>query len=184
MNWHHCLALVWLALVVPASRGQPADLPPPPKQAPTEAYPDRKLIASLVESLTDADSEVRLHLATALSQCGPEALPPLIEALSDKLPARRGGAAYALGQMGPSAKSAIPNLVANLKDPDVIVRRQTALAISRILTPERRLLNAPNANGMPRPVITPFVPIAPVIPAVPPLRVVPVPASRKPDQTP
>ena len=136
------LALIGLTTISPAASAQPPDIPKPVDPIVGTVYGNEKLIPALIESLKDNDPEVRLYLATALAECGPEVVAPLIRTLSDLEPTRRASAAYALGQIGPIARTALPDLVGRLKDEDRMVRRQSAHAISRILTPERRLTSA------------------------------------------
>ncbi|MEO2091088.1 MAG: HEAT repeat domain-containing protein [Gemmataceae bacterium] len=94
---------------------------------------DAVLVRRLVDALKDADPDVRQNLATALAKIGPAAVEPLTGALKDGLAERRAGAAYALGLMGGTAKTALADLLELLDDKDVDVRRQAAYAISRVV---------------------------------------------------
>jgi HEAT repeat protein len=80
--------------------------------------PARGAIPALIELLRLPDRETRENVATALAGIGPEAVEPLTQALRDRDPKVRGGAAFALEKLGAQAKPAIPALVAALSDPD------------------------------------------------------------------
>ena len=97
------------------------------------SFEERELIAVLIETLDDPDGEVRQNIAVAISRMGDLAVPALIEALGDEKPQRRAGAAVALGQIRPEARSAIPALLKAVKDKDEVVRRQASYALSRIV---------------------------------------------------
>ncbi len=56
----------------------------------------------------------------------------LIEVLKDGDWIVRNDAAYALDEIGPAAKDAIPTLLEALKDPDYSVRESSASALDRI----------------------------------------------------
>src|SRR5262245_44010924 len=60
----------------------------------------------LVEALKDDD----YHVPRALARIGPPALPALKAALGHEQPAVRSGAAEALGEMGPPARTAVAAL--------------------------------------------------------------------------
>ena len=95
---------------------------------------DAAVAARLVDALKDPDLEVRLALGQALTKVSGVAVGPLTVALKDPLPARRAGAAYALGLIGDRANDALPNLLDALNDPELEVRRQAALAVGRVLS--------------------------------------------------
>jgi HEAT repeat protein len=111
-----------LMLVVPAAVGRAADPLPPDA-----------LVRRLIDALKDPDPDVRQNLAAALAKVGPAAVEPLTAALDDSLAERRAGAAYALGQMGTAARSALPKLLDALDDKDLDVRRQASYAVSRLV---------------------------------------------------
>jgi len=90
-------------------------------------------IAALVEALDDDDGEVRANIAMALANLGPAAVTPLIVALEDSNPRRRGGAAQAIGQIRPPVGMAVTPLLRAMKDKDDDVRRQVSYALSRII---------------------------------------------------
>ncbi len=72
-----------------------------------------------------------LRAAFALTRIGPEAIPPLIKALSGDDFFLRIGAAKALGGMGPSAKEAVPALIANFRhsSPEMQTEAMDALSL-------------------------------------------------------
>lgn len=110
---------------------------------------DSVIVAKLVEALKDPDLEVRQNLGAALARLPIEAVGPLMAALKDANPARRAGAAYALGLIGdPAASSALPGLLDALSDPELEVRRQASQAVARIVTPRvvRRTTLKPIVN--------------------------------------
>ena len=105
------------------------------QQAPVQLK-DKEILDSLIDALKDTDPDVRQNLSTALSKFGQSAVEPLVKALSSDTAGRRAGAAYALAQLGSGARPALPKLLELLKDSDVDVRRQSSLAVSRILAPQ------------------------------------------------
>lgn len=98
-----------------------------------DPMPPDVLVHRLITGLKDTDPDVRQNLAQALAKIGPAAVEPLIAALGDDLAERRAGAAYALGQIGAPARSALPKLLDALDDKDLDVRRQASYAISRLV---------------------------------------------------
>jgi len=98
-----------------------------------DPVPQDALIQRLITGLKDTDPDVRQNLASALAKIGPAAVEPLTAALGDELAERRAGAAYALGQIGTPARSALPKLLDALEDKDLDVRRQASFAISRLV---------------------------------------------------
>lgn len=107
-----------------------ADLPARPD--------DAVIVTRLVEALKDSDVEVRQNLGAALAKLSADAVGPLTAALKDPNPARRAGAAYALGLIGEPAAAALPGLLDALTDADLEVRRQASQSVGRVLTPARR----------------------------------------------
>lgn len=106
-----------------------------PQQAPVQLK-DAEILDRLIEALKDTDPDVRQNLSTALSKFGPSAVEPLVKALESESAGQRAGAAYALAHLGHGARPALPKLLELLKDKDVDVRRQSSLAVSRILVPQ------------------------------------------------
>ena len=94
---------------------------------------DEAFISALIEALDDADVETRQNIALTLANLGEAATPGLLEALAHNKPERRMGAAFALGQIRPTAKDAVPALIKALKDPEPGVRRQVSYALSRMV---------------------------------------------------
>lgn len=105
------------------------------QQAPIQLK-DAEILDRLIEALKDTDPDVRQNLSTALSKYGQAAVEPLVKALGSETAGQRAGAAYALAQLGHGARPALPKLLDLLKDKDVDVRRQSSLAVSRILVPQ------------------------------------------------
>ena len=96
-----------------------------------------KGVPVILDLLKKDDSNfVRANAAEALGQertPGPEVVQGLIQALSDLEEGVRGGAADALGQLGPEAKAAIgPLIVVSQDDRDAFSRKRAADALSRI----------------------------------------------------
>ncbi|MFO0808410.1 MAG: HEAT repeat domain-containing protein [Gemmataceae bacterium] len=135
-----CLASFAMVAAFGTSHAQPTGTP----------VPTRDLVAALIDTLRDADVEVRTYAATALAAVGTDAVEPLVATLSDKNPAARAAAAYALGQMGAPAAPGTAALVKALKDEVADVRRQSAQAIGRIL-----LAQKPPATSLFQPLPTP-----------------------------
>jgi len=136
---------------VPAA-AQPPDLPAPPRAPSGQAAGrNREVVSGLIEALRDLDPDVRQHSAIALAAIGPEAIPALIQVLTDKIKERRAAAAYALGQMGEAARDAMPSLLTVLKDDDAAVRRSAAQAISRIVSSD---IGAGRVSVKPLPALT------------------------------
>ena len=75
---------------------------------------------------------VRRGIASALSRVGPDAVPGLVEALTNSSASVRQAAILALGQMGPEAKRAAPALTEALHDKEGFVRSAAAVAIKRV----------------------------------------------------
>jgi HEAT repeat protein len=78
------------------------------------------------------DPVVVQELALALARIGPAALPELLGAMKDGVPAVRRSAVLALTKFGPEAKEAVPVLVFALKDSDGSTRALAAQALGEI----------------------------------------------------
>ncbi len=70
-------------------------------------------LASLLAALeTETDGQVRAALFRGLAACGPKALAPLRAALGEEKGAAAGAVLWALGELGPAAAEAVPDLLA------------------------------------------------------------------------
>ena len=67
-----------------------------------------------------------------------EQIKQLVQKLKSTNPVVRSDAAYALGEMGESAKSAIPDLIMLFKDPDARVRSRASHALGSVGEPDRK----------------------------------------------
>ena len=65
-----------------------------------------------------------------------EAITALVDAIRDTEVEVRGAAVYALGEIGPMARSAIPAVSKALKDEDAGVRKAAAVALGKIQEPD------------------------------------------------
>jgi hypothetical protein len=103
-------------------------------------------LPQLVASLQDADVQVRLAAAWAISQVAPSTsaatVKALGQALSDTEPRVRTLAAAALRQTGPGAADAIPQLIAALNDSVPFVRAPAADALGAIGPAARNAVGA------------------------------------------
>lgn len=120
-------------------------------------------VPALIIALRDDDREIQRSAAGVLAEIGPKAkaaVPELIKLLrlKDQLPPLPGTksfgemqgrsdrlalvAAKALGEIGPDAVGAIPDLIAALKDTDPLVRKNVAEALGRIGTTDDRVIPA------------------------------------------
>jgi HEAT repeat protein len=101
----------------------------------TACGPAKANIEKLRADLKSPDSNVRqeacAELAKAKQNAAP-ALPDLIAALNDTDPIVRRLAAYALGEMGSAAKSAVPELQKHVADPDLSVMQNVGIALRSI----------------------------------------------------
>ena len=89
-----------------------------------------------VEVAKLGDRSISMAAVQRLSGLAPESIPPLRTALkTGETAIVRANAADALGRIGPKPPEigeAVPDLIAALKDEDVLVRRQAAGALSRL----------------------------------------------------
>ncbi len=93
----------------------------------------RTAVPALIGTFRDNDATF-LHplAAVALARVGPDAVPALQKALGDKTETVRGGAALALGLIGPAARPAVSALAGRLDDPSPVVRFAAAQALGRV----------------------------------------------------
>jgi hypothetical protein len=94
----------------------------------------KDIVPALLGALADPDGSVRHLAAATLVKIGPDAVPPLIDALKAKDRETRANAAYVLAQLGESARDALPALAKALKDDDKEVRRRAAFALHNIVS--------------------------------------------------
>ncbi|MDB5306945.1 MAG: repeat protein [Gemmataceae bacterium] len=98
-----------------------------------ESEVDGKKLSEWAELLRGKDVVQRQGAVLALAKFGPEAVPQLARALTDKEVVNvRLWAAHALGKMGPKAKAAAPQLAAALKDDSGLVRVEVAKALWKV----------------------------------------------------
>ncbi len=84
----------------------------------------KNAVPQLIQLLKEPDENVRVAAASALQRLGGLALPVLVDLLKEPKEDKNVKiyAASIIGDIGPSAKGSIPDLVDALKDPDVILR--------------------------------------------------------------
>jgi HEAT repeat protein len=95
-----------------------------------------KSLNQWLDELSSRDARVRRGAAFALGKSGGEAVsavPKLVRTLRDPVPAVREAAAYALGEIGPTASDqTVPSLLTLLtKDEEALVRRSAAFALGQ-----------------------------------------------------
>lgn len=91
----------------------------------------REAAAALGITLRDKEKAVRTASAEALEKIGKGVVQTLRDSLKDPDPAARAQAIETLGELGPKAKAALPDLKTALSDKDGIVRLQAALALKK-----------------------------------------------------
>lgn len=90
-------------------------------------------VPALITALDDPGVFGRFAVPNALAQIGPAAVPSLTKAVRENAGSRvRGGAATALGLIGPTAKEAVPALQEALHDVNDDIRLAAAQALERI----------------------------------------------------
>ena len=89
-------------------------------------------IPALIRSLKDKDPIIRGRAGVALAHMGKAAVPALRQALKGDDRAARAAAVYALGRIGPDAKTAVPALLDMLNDKDEYLRTVAAIALKKI----------------------------------------------------
>ena len=86
----------------------------------------------VLDSLVDQHRVLESTARTALAKLGMFAVPVLVELLSDDRADVRGWSATVLGEIGPDAADAIPDLRILLSDPFEAVRRQAQESLAEI----------------------------------------------------
>lgn len=84
----------------------------------------------VIKLLNDPDPSIAMRALSALVEGGVEVVPALASALDER--EARYWACLALGEIGPQAKAAVPNLIKSLTDDRPEVRLQAALALAEI----------------------------------------------------
>lgn len=89
------------------------------------------MVPLFIQLMDDPDEGVRQRILQAASEAGPVVVPSLIEGLKNEKAAY--WACLLLRDMGPAAKSAVPELTKLLADPRVEIRREATLALGAML---------------------------------------------------
>jgi len=89
-------------------------------------------ISALVRLFRDPVPAVRLQAALAVVKIGASAVNVLINTVPNENLFMRVSAIYALGEIGPAARDAVPTLLDKLNDPEPIIRSGAALAVGKI----------------------------------------------------
>lgn len=93
--------------------------------------PDPEILkAPFLKAFESADEDTRIAMFAAVGSIGEEVVPRLQRALKE--PAVRRYAATALGEMGPKAAAAVPDMVAALDGESAEVREQILMAIGHV----------------------------------------------------
>lgn len=87
-------------------------------------------VRAIARALVDNDDYVAAHATDALVKVGARSVPVLVEAA--KNPKSVLWAVLALGDIGPDAKPAVATLVEASKDPDPLIRQESALALAKV----------------------------------------------------
>jgi HEAT repeat protein len=101
-------------------------------------------LAALVDAFDDGDKRTRALSSLSAAAFGAEAVPAILAAagkpsLQNRI---RCAALDALHEMGPSASSAVPELLVYLRDEDWLVRHSAATALGAIGSPTRECVEA------------------------------------------
>ena len=96
--------------------------------------PAESAIPALIIALNDLDAVVRQRATVALSKMGSVAIPTLLNTLKDQKQnvQVRSASAYALGEMGMTAKSAIPALIEVFQDKNKPIREGAIFALAQM----------------------------------------------------
>jgi HEAT repeat protein len=89
-------------------------------------------ISTLVNLFRDPVQDVRLQAIGAIVKFGPSAINVLINTVPHEDLNMRTSAIFALGEIGPAAKDAVPLLIEQLQDKLPLIRNQSALALGKI----------------------------------------------------
>ena len=107
-------------------------------------------ISALGRALQDESPTVSIRAAEVLARIGKRAVPALIDVLEKGDIAARNSATYAIGVIGPEARTAIPALINELKHGPTYDAKQPAYALGKIgpaATPALlKLLQEPDAS--------------------------------------
>lgn len=122
-----------LSAKVPALIGSLRDAEPTTRQRAAKELGElgvgaKSAIPALARALHDPSLEVCYEAASALKAMGKDAVPPLVEFVKSKGRGRE-AAIRALGEIGPAAKVAVPELGKLLDDPDGAVQVAAATAL-------------------------------------------------------
>ncbi|GMQ80133.1 MAG: hypothetical protein BMS9Abin04_077 [Planctomycetia bacterium] len=90
----------------------------------------KRLLPLLVKTLENADPATLVPTLNTLAEGGAEAVPALCEALHDEKGCY--WASLILGQMGPEAKEAVPQLISVLRRPEPEVRKEALVTLGQI----------------------------------------------------
>lgn len=90
-----------------------------------------EFVAEIADALRE-NPQLHRYAMIALMDVGPVATPVLVQSLSDADPEIRVDAAHILGRLGPPAEAALPALARALDDSDLSVRGAAANALSNI----------------------------------------------------
>lgn len=96
--------------------------------------PAESAISALIAALNNQDAVVRQRATVALSKMGSVAIPNLLNILKDQKQdvQVRSESAYALGEMGMTAKSAIPTLIEVFQDENQPIREGAIFALAQM----------------------------------------------------
>lgn len=126
-------ALFIIALCLTGACKRSEDSPSPSENSEQSSVQDKVRRKTPEEwTLLLGDDEQHEAAKEKLIELDEEAVPALIEGLSDKSTMVRCWSAIILGKIGPKAKKSIPALIKTLKDPNSSARSNSAQAIGRI----------------------------------------------------